>query len=284
MRNPLLALLLAINLAVSVVANADPLEADRVAPYGESAIDDTAAAIAVVERITGLCITDGIQCADDGTTVGLVSSARSKLAYIDNKINDRPAWKIDIEILDLGQYLRVKEEHLIVEPIGTYPKSFTVYIDSATGMFLEARVTYEGEHEWLFPEPDAKESTDQLKQSNEVYLGLPDTPPVVSMLDAMKSCKGRPLDAKEMTISYVLYSYNNTARIPCWIFLFRGLHPYYPSFGFRDLTPSHTTMRIVVNATTGGRVISVNAPVPLTDEKGNSYFPQIDELKREPGK
>lgn len=249
--------------------------------YGTRSIASDSAVEALLGPITGLPL-DGkdSETALSGET-RVVQSTESQVAFIASGINRRRAWLTEILVPDIGRLIYADEQHRDDVPSKEFPKRFEVYIDSATGLFLEARAVFEGEHEWLFPEPTESEAVEQLAQFSELYHGLPDVAPGISMIDAMKVCKSRPLSAKEMTISYVLYSFQGSEPIPCWVLLFRGLPPIRAAYGFDEITPSHTTERMVVDAMTGERLFTINMPTPGRDENGNSYYPTIEEFEKD---
>ena len=194
----------------------------------------------------------------------LVDSDYSQQAFIADEINMRRSWRIEANV-DLGAVLLDTED--LSSP---YPKKMSMFLDSTTGILLEARFGSEDDRGTTYRMPTAAEAEFQLSDFGERYLGLPKEAPKVSLIDALKACDGRPLVAEETIVSYVVYaieiSQGDTRRTygpcPAWVIYTRGLQP----ISAQAPASMTTNLRTVVDATTGDKIITNNLPYPIIDE------------------
>ncbi len=193
--------------------------------------------------------------------VQLITVHDSTTPFLSDSINGKTAWAVEFEN--------------IVLQANASPITFTVILDAETGRLFEIRSKYEGPPEKRPCEPSAKLAEQQLGMTIERYLGLPQTPPSVSFLQALDSAFTSPVHASLTIARYVIYSSQGRAEQPVWAISLHGLPPIPVKHGTIDF------MRSVINAETGERIMEVNLPYRSCDP--DWHWPQegVEPLKRE---
>lgn len=178
----------------------------------------------------------------------------STTAFVSRDIDGRSAWHIRYHRFTL--HLDTAYDYFAV----TRPKKADVFLDNPSGKFLSAVISDDLSDLQLDRRPTTSEAEHLLSTIGEKYLGLPEDSPSIDILTALKQCKGYPLAAKEILVSYVVYSFKDQESFPAWVIYMRGLPPWTAS----GSVPDHvrTNMKCVVNATTGELYLTNNVPYP----------------------
>jgi hypothetical protein len=164
-----------------------------------------------------------------------------------------------------------------------YVRTFNVFVDPNTGHLLKITSKSAGRDPNMVPEPPAQVAEEQIRTLlAESYLGFPNEPPNVSLLDALGAgLLGDPLSAKEIDALYVIHLRKGMEEFgvspepqPRWVITLRGVLPL-------ELPRPHTAKdvvvrpwlvnhsRNVVDAATGKCLMRSNIPqpVPANEEK-----------------
>lgn len=222
----------------------------------EVAINSDSSAIMVANNLTGLTR------AFDGKHRSLyaLASKASRLIdtttpFIGDSFDGRAAW-----IVSYPEVLLEYANDSMEKPIRSN-KECTVWIDSLSGQFLRAEIHNLDDDATIHHRlPSLEESERQLSMFREVYVGIPSQQPVINLLEAIEASGHLAVQAREITVQYIMYSRQGHEPVPAWVLYMRGLPPLPISQPVP--LPVATTQRVVVNALTGEVFPISNLPVP----------------------
>jgi hypothetical protein len=150
-----------------------------------------------------------------------------------------------------------------------YSRAIAVRLSQSTGQLLGVVLRMSGERPSdMRPTPDGELAEQQLLQLTERYVGLPRTPPRVSMIQALDAVLtrgvGNPLRAREIQMLYVSHVRRNRAPIPAWVITLNGIPPipHRGPAGARVPVWQLNHIRNVVNAETGVPLFATTIPQP----------------------
>lgn len=257
-------ILVAIGLSVMVVTDTRLLA-------GQSAVLSEQDAVATALSYVGRESTDKQR--------SLSSSGADPVLFTDSltpfltKLADcKSAWKVSVTGMTLSP--------LRADP-GKSNGQMDVYLDSLTGSFLKAVIHLADLDAVDDPILQASDAENQLTDLGEGYISIPQTPPAISLMQALESSPYNAYKSKEIVAQYVLFTYRYNAGSdslpprPVWILNLRGTPPQQGIGGSVDFLPvyNRNRLRIVVDATTGKPIMSTTTPsVPLTPEDRKRIF------------
>lgn len=147
-------------------------------------------------------------------------------------------------------------------------RGFEVALDSR-GRLLRARAEALGTAGAdLRPEPSVAAAEKQLQSAGEEYVGLPGSPPAISLTAALQRIReggiGTPHLAWEISAQYVLHSRRGGPGRAVWAVTLRGIPPIPAKGGGKTEVPvwQRNFIRNVVDAETGEVLFATNVPHP----------------------
>lgn len=185
-----------------------------------------------------------------------ITAIDSTTPFLYSKINSRTVWEIKLDsiYLDLSKWN--------ADWVKNYnPKSFIIWIDSATGHFLKAYTQYSSIDPNLCPEPLAKIAEE--KMPGEIYHNLLEGLPQVTLLEALNvAAASSPLKAKELIAYCVMYSRMANNPKPAWIIIGKGVPSIGPFYSAERQGPRilQSCIRSVIDAITGEPLLATNRP------------------------
>jgi hypothetical protein len=191
--------------------------------------------------------------------VDLVTIDSDETPFLRDSIVGKRVWRVRVPnvYLDLARW-----DKKLVET--QKRKSYEVWIDSATGVLYKIFSMPVADDPDLAPEPPSDSATSKLRESGEIFLGFPSSPPLVTFLQALDAAAGsNPLVAKELIAWCVLIHNSDGTVIPVWQIIGRGIPPVeihpLPSVPMY----MRNRMRSIVDARTGDLMEVVSAPPVL---------------------
>jgi len=146
--------------------------------------------------------------------------------FLATQFDGRSVWNVEFD----GGSLKLKS--MASWARDQYPRVFTVSIDSGNGQLLGIRCRCKGQDPDFGPEPSVVSAETQLRNSGEIYTGVPSTDPKLRFIDAVDMVLakgfGSPLTTKEIDGKYVMYSAMGSAPRAVWIITLRGIPAIQP--------------------------------------------------------
>ncbi|MEA1981799.1 MAG: hypothetical protein U9N54_12625 [candidate division Zixibacteria bacterium] len=173
----------------------------------------------------------------------------STTPFLSEQMNGRRVWKISLKDI----YLKPEEQ---IGKNNYNSRDFEIFIDSATGQFLEMRSFDANIDQFMYPEIPSKIANEQMNLFQEKYLGIPKVYPKINFLSALKAVKNNVELTKLMVVKYIIYSIREEPSINAWIIHLHGIPEN--SIGI-------THKRYVVDADNGIEIHSVNWPSPTKE-------------------
>jgi hypothetical protein len=142
-------------------------------------------------------------------------------------------------------------------------RNLEVYLDSSTGIPLQISSRLWELADSGFAKPSIAEIDRQLRNSTEVYVGLPKAQTEISFFEALVSGQGGgdPRTAAEIDAIYVLLSEMGKPALPVWVIQCWGIRSSLFAGGGR------TGVRMVIDANTGDMIHVGNEPRTLDMSK-----------------
>ncbi len=184
--------------------------------------------------------------------VSLVKFTDSTTPFISNEINNKNSWNIKFDTI----YFETNGKKF-----NYFSFSTDIFLDEQSGKLLSI-ICKSGKvnNRKIYRLPTVEESELQLQHFGEKYHGLPDTPPKISLKEALEKCSGY-LSAREIIVSYVLYSIKTSDTVPVWVIYLRGYNP----ISNKGKEYQTTNYRYIIDATTGEMIFNNNLPYPLLE-------------------
>lgn len=168
-------------------------------------------------------------------------------SYLGSEFKGSAAWVVDCDqlVLDLSRVPDKKSSK--------YPRDFQLVIDSTSGRLLHIV----SDRSDLPPDSGSMCTIEYAARpfprlGKETYLGIPDSLPQISFLQALDECPNLALGAKRIVAVFVMYARDNITRRPVWVLHGEGMPPF--NRRSPDDPRVSTRSRAVVDATTGKRI------------------------------
>lgn len=238
-------------LVASVFAASEPrsvsVEHRQLSPESE-----TAAASAVTRDL-------GFEQSDLQTRAVVITGDNT--GYTDFSLVGRECWEVSFET----PFAIVPHDYK--EPPPTERRRFVAYVDSEKGHVAKVvSIVPEGLTPPI-PFPNEDDAREQLRRAGpECWLGIPDSPPEVSLMEALQPF-GTPIGglnhATEIEVHYLWWQFRDEEPKAVWSIDVRGIR-YVPRENVSDHALNH--IRHIIDATTGEWIMSSNKPSPIVKE------------------
>ncbi len=221
------------------------------------AVQTEAQAVAKAREIVGLGTVSSPRLSAELTTL-----AEDNTPFLHGQLVGRPIWRVVIQ----GWRLQLTSAPPSDED--QYARMFDLLIDPRNGHLLKASSRWPEGVPTIAPEPSAASAEEQMPRSGlERYLGFPETPPGVSLLDALnavlKEGEGNPLQAKQIIAHYVMQTRMDCKPRAVWAITLRGIAPLKPPpAGVSPDALNH--VRNIIDANTGRFLGAGTCPQPDT--------------------
>ncbi len=215
---------------------------------------DSAAAVTAAFETMGLDTLD-----EQDKNSRLVSVSQEKLAdsttpFISDLLDGRSVWAVRFQNVPIRSY------H---DSTAVTQRTFTVYLDQSTGLPIKVVSQIEDYDEAYWHKAPADTATLHLMRRSQEYLGLPETPPILSALEVITRIERNLAPAEEIVLLYVLFSNMGRDPIRVWDVYFWGVRfAHYPGPRYR----THYG-RCTINAQTGEYHGCCNSPSPRIMEQ-----------------
>ena len=243
-------------LSGSILYAQDPPDSSAVA------ITETSQAIAKAKAIVGFDFHERADAPVAATTSGVETIVDTTTPFVRDKIHGRRVWRVDLRGLVIGE--KVSEENL--KQLVT--RDFTVYLDSASGMLLQAISRAPHYDRSAIRRCSAEWAEKRISCTKEPYVGLPVVEPTISIKDAIALSFVSPWLAMEISVRYVVMSIPFGPHLGdhnAWVIEMSG---GFTIRGSRGPRPGEIDnhLRLVVDAESGKVLTADIQPTPPLDE------------------
>ncbi len=167
--------------------------------------------------------------------------------FLADSLNGREAWKVRFDQVDIRTPLAITRNDDLWDK-----RDFEVVLNRLGGQIITIRSVSGAPSLW--PELSADSAARQLlNEGGERYLGLVDSLPKITFIEALNAAVGgKPLVAEEIIGQCVMYSRKGEKPRPVWIITTRGVPPIeLTHYSHRTSKGVKDRYRCVVDATTG---------------------------------
>jgi len=233
--------------------------AEATAAYDE-AIASAEAAVGVANTITGLgAFYEQRKAPVPISAVEKVVYQDSTTPFLHDSLSGLPAWQVTY-----GDFNLVIDETGAKSSDPCASKTLQVWVDSASGLLLRCEIVSLLAPIPVYPSPNQVERIKAMAHNR--YVGVPRTPPSVSMVDALQKWHKFCLGASPISVQYLTVTYQSDDPFDAWCLVFTGWEK-------GSMNPvSVSVIDVWVNAQTG----------EVSPLRYDSFTPPIDTSGSEP--
>lgn len=197
----------------------------------------------------------------------LVALQDDQTPFLHEQINGREVWQIVVDSVQLRMTSRSQSGPKMGRTDSTF-RVFIIDIDAVSGQLIKLYSVPDGDYPHKAPIPPVDVAEKQLQSRgprSEFYHGFPDTPPVLSFLEALKSLVYDPFSANEIHALYIMHSQGGGTPRPVWIIELRGIDPAPRTMGGPERNASvsiekRNHRRTCIDAVTGVHIFTSTLP------------------------